>query len=289
MPDPLRTLVGVGLMLALAGPVQAQTAPSAPAPVDPVQEQPAPEPEPVPVPFEGFDWRLTTYRSDSGLTEVAPRSRPTEFRFEDGQFSGSTGCNRIQGAYTVEGTDFELGEGLAATRMACPGPLMQQETAVLQALQTVTRYRYAADRLELLDERGEIALSFSRLGAENPADPLLGRTWILDSYSDEQGTEITPIKGARIDLTFDPRGRISGSDGCNRYLSGFTRSKSSLSFGPIATTRKACTATDGRTEQARAYAERLGRVSAYRIEDGRLLLLDADGATLVRLRAAPAE
>jgi heat shock protein HslJ len=289
MPDPLRTLVGVGLMLALAGPVQAQTAPSAPAPVDPVQEQPAPEPEPVPVPFEGFDWRLTDYRSDSGLTEVAPRSRPTEFRFEDGRFSGSTGCNRIQGAYTVEGTDFELGEGLAATRMACPGPLMQQENAVLQAFQTVTGYRYTPDRLELLDERGEIALSFSRLGAENPADPLLGRTWILDSYSNEQGVEITPIKGARIDLTFDPRGRISGSDGCNRYLSGFTHSKSSLSFGPIATTLMACTAGAGHAEQGRAYAGMLGRVSAYRIEDGRLLLLDADGAILARLRAAPTE
>ncbi|WP_186342941.1 META domain-containing protein [Allochromatium palmeri] len=243
----------------------------------------------MPVPFVGLEWRLTAYRSDSGLTEVVPRSRPTEFRFEDGQFSGSTGCNRIQGAYTVEGADFRFGEGLAATRMACPGPLMQQEAAVIQAFQAVTRYRHTPDHLELLDEHGEIALRFSRLGAETPADPLLGRTWKLDSYSDGHGAELTPIKGTRIDLSFDPRGRISGSDGCNRYLGGFTRSGQALSIGPIATTLMACTASDAHAEQGRAYAELLGQVSAYRIENGHLLLLDANGAILARLQAMPAE
>lgn len=292
MPAPLRTLVGCGLLLVLAGPLQAQTETSESAPSAAIQEPPSPEP--VPVPFQGIDWRLTAYRSESGLTEVAPRSRPTEFRFEGGQFSGSTGCNRVQGGYEVAGTAFRFGDGLAATRMACPEPLMQQEAAIFKALQGVTRYRYAPDRLELTDDRDETILRFTRIGAATSgADATMGalegRTWVLEALADAQGTLANPIQGTTIDLSFDPRGRISGSDGCNRYLSGFARAKASLSFGPIATTRMACTATDGRAEQARDYADLLGRVRAYRIEDGRLLLLDAKGATLARLRAAPAE
>ncbi|BCU07345.1 META domain-containing protein [Allochromatium tepidum] len=290
MPDPLRALIGCGLLLASTGLVRAQSeTPESSAPSAPIEEESSPEP--VPVPFEGLDWHLTTYRSDSGPTAVEPRSRPTEFRFEAGRFSGSTGCNRVQGGYEVEGTDFRFGEGLAATRMACPEPLMKQETAIFKALQRVTGYRYVPDRLELTDDRDETVLSFTRIGAPTSGadDMLQGRNWVLEAYADAQGTLVGPIRGTTIDLSFDPRGRISGSDGCNRYLSGFTRAKSSLSFGPIATTRMACPATDGRAEQARAYAGLLGRVSAYRIEDGRLLLLDAKGTTLARLRAAPAE
>lgn len=292
MLDPLRTLVGCGLLLVLAGPVQAQTETSESTPSAPIEEEASPEP--VPVPFERVDWRLTAYRTDSGLTEVEPRSRPTEFRFEDGRFSGSTGCNRVQGGYEVEGAVFRFGEGLAATRMACPEPLMKQETVIFKALQRVTGYRHAPDRLELTNDRDETVLSFTRIGAATSgAESAMGtpeeHTWVLEAYADAQGTLINPIRGTKIDLSFDPRGRISGSDGCNRYLSGFTRAKASLSFGPIATTRMACTATDGRAEQARAYVEQLGRVNAYRIEDGHLTLLDAKGAILARFRAAPSE
>ena len=294
MPDLLRTITGCGLLLVLSGPLQAQTQTSEPAPPAPIAEEPGPEPIPVPVPFEGLDWRLTAYRSDSGVNNVAPRSRPTEFRFEDGRFSGSTGCNRVQGDYRVEGTDFRFGEGLAATRMACPEPLMKQEAAIFKALQSVTRYRYVPDRLELTDDRDDTVLRFTRIGAatsaaDTTADTLEGCTWVAEALVDAQGTLANPIRGTTIDLSFDPRGRISGSDGCNRYLSGFTHSKASLSFGPIATTRMACAATDGRAEQARSYADLLGQVNTYRIEGGRLFLLDADGEILARLRAVRAD
>lgn len=293
MSVPLRTLVVCGLLLMLTGTLQAQTeAPaSAPAPSTSDQREPNPEEAQAQVPFEGIDWRLTAYRDESGpIISVTPRSRPTEFRFEAGRFSGSTGCNRVQGGYAVEGDTLRLGDGLAATRMACPEPLMKQETVIFKALQRVTGYRQGVDRLELTDDRGETVLSFTRIGAatgvtEDPTQALEGRTWVVEALAATPGILSPPLPGTRIDLSFDPRGRISGSDGCNRYLSGFMRTPSSLSFGPIATTQMACTATDGRAEQARTYAGLLGRVSAYRIEDGHLLLLDARGALLVRLRA----
>ncbi|MGQ9658811.1 MAG: META domain-containing protein [Thermochromatium sp.] len=290
MLDPWRTLVGNGLLLLLVALVQAQTATSKSAPAAASEEPVSLEP----IPFEGIDWRLMAYRIDSGLTEVAPNGRPTEFRFEGGRFSGSTGCNLVKGGYRVEGRDLHFGEGLAATRLACLEPLMQQERAIFKALRVVTGYRYQPGRLDLTDGAGEILLRFTQIGAtlggaDNGADALEGRTWVVEWLADAEGRLVSPLPGTRIDLRFDPRGRISGSDGCNRYLSGLTRTPSALAFGPIATTRPTCTATDGRAEQARVYAERLGQVRAYRIEDGRLTLLDAQGAILMRLKAAPGE
>lgn len=94
-----------------------------------------------------------------------------------------------------------------------------------------------------------------------------------------------PLPETQLDLRFDARGQISGSDGCNPYLSGFIRNGTALQFGPLASTRPSCTETDGRAEQAAAYLALLGRVRQYRRDAEQLILLDATGTPLVYLRA----
>jgi len=42
--------------------------------------------------------------------------------------SGSTGCNRCSGPYTVDGDTLELG-AIVSTQMACPPPARAVETA----------------------------------------------------------------------------------------------------------------------------------------------------------------
>jgi heat shock protein HslJ len=233
--------------------------------------------------FEGQDWRLTTYRSGSGLTEVAAQSRPTRFRFEGGQMSGSTGCNHIRGTYQVEGSALNLADGLASTRMGCPGPLMEQERAILEAIRSVATYQHQGERLDLNDSQGEPLLRFTRLTPTGPE----GRLWRLEVHDNGQAGLVPPIAGSRIDLTLEPRGRVGGSDGCNRYLSGFTRAGDALSIGPIATTRLTCPSGEARAEQARTYAAALERVAAYRLDGDTLTLLDADDKTVARFRAEP--
>ena len=284
MFNTLRAFLMLGWMLLAVGPLQAQSLPpepAAPLSADAIE----PEPVPSPPPFVEIDWRLTVYRSTTGPKAVLAPAPPLLFRFAEGEFSGSSGCNRLRGRYTLNNLALQLGSELAITRMMCPEAVMQQEAAILSALQNVTDYRYTPDRLELIDATGAGVLGFARVGAASEADGLDGRRWQLDRYLDAQGALSVPLPETQLDLRFDARGQISGSDGCNPYLSGFIRNGTALQFGPLASTRPSCTETDGRAEQAAAYLALLGRVRQYRRDAEQLILLDATGTPLVYLRA----
>lgn len=71
----------------------------------------------------GTNW---TFVSIAGVP-VAP-DRPTALAFEADRLSGSAGCNRFSGSYSVADGTLTAGP-LMATRMACPGAGMTQESA----------------------------------------------------------------------------------------------------------------------------------------------------------------
>jgi heat shock protein HslJ len=93
--------------------------------------------------LESTHWRLTA------VDGAAPQGmRPAELQFEDGRVSGSGGCNRLVGGYTVSGDRLDIGQ-LASTRMACPPPAMQQEDTVLRVLGATPAFRITGTTLEL--------------------------------------------------------------------------------------------------------------------------------------------
>lgn len=79
----------------------------------------------------------------------------------DGAVSGSGGCNRYRGRA-------EIGQGsiafspLAATRMACPGPAMEQEQRLFAALGAARRFRVEGATLVLIGEDGAAVARFAR-------------------------------------------------------------------------------------------------------------------------------
>ena len=77
--------------------------------------------------------------------------------------------------------------------------------------------------------------------------------------------------------------RASGFAGCNRMSGSFTHSADSISFGPLAMTRMAC--TEG-MELEQRYAAALEKVTTLRLTAAGLELL-SDGATVARFSAAP--
>jgi heat shock protein HslJ len=82
--------------------------------------------------FEGTDWTLSSLVEGDTVSSVIGTADAT-LRYEAGAVSGSTGCNRLNGAATV--TDGRLvTNGLATTRMACEG-VMEQEAFVLAVLE----------------------------------------------------------------------------------------------------------------------------------------------------------
>lgn len=236
-----------------------------------------------PLSLEGVDWVLHAYRSGDVLVALDDPKGPTRLRLQDGRVWGSGGCNRLMGAYSLAGSKLRFEPPMASTMMACPEPLMSQEQAVHAALAEVASYRVAEERLELLDGEGRLLL---RLGELAPL-PLTGTLWHLSTYNNGKQAIVSTLAGTEITLELQENGRLGGSDGCNRYLSGFTLEGERLTIGPIATTRMACRGPAGAAEQATAYAAALGMVGAYRIEGDELTLITPEGVTVASFRAKP--
>ena len=101
----------------------------------------------------GTSW---TFVSIAGVP-VAP-DRPTSLAFESDRLSGSAGCNRFSGSYSVaDGT--LTAEPLMATEMACPGAGMTQENAFFALMQGPVRLSFPSDgTLEISGESGKSAV-----------------------------------------------------------------------------------------------------------------------------------
>lgn len=272
----LRTLVLLGL-IGMVAPSFATDAP----PVDGAATA-------VPA-IDATPWRILAYRSDaaadagSDLVSIEPRELPPRLAFGEGRVSGNVGCNSFSGGYTREGDRLTIDPRMAMTMMACEEALMALEQAITAHLGAVAGYRQAGQTLELLDAEGAVLILLETL-AETP---LVGVTWRLDTYNNGKEALVSTVKGTEITLALTAEGTLSGSDGCNRYMSGYTLDEGRLVIGPIATTRMACRGPQAVAEQAAAYAAALGMVRGYRIEGEQLWLTTEDGATAARFRVVP--
>lgn len=231
--------------------------------------------------LQGVDWVLMAYRSGDTLVELEDTQGPARLRFQDGRVSGSAGCNRLTGSYTLEGEAIRFDPSMATTMMACPEPLMAQEQAVHAALAEVASHRRGADRLELLDGDGALVLRFVVLESL----PLAGSVWHLLAYNNGKEAIVSALAGTQLTLELREDGTLGGFDGCNRYMSGYTLEDGRLTIGPIATTRMACRGPQGVAEQAAAFAAALGTVTGFHIEGDELTLLNAEGTPAARFRA----
>jgi XRE family transcriptional regulator, regulator of sulfur utilization len=121
-------------------------------------------------------------------------------------------------------------------------------------------------------------------GAQSPAapasPPLLETTWVTI----ELGGVPVPLTPAerQPSLQFAAGGRVSGSDGCNRYRAPYTRAGSRITFGPLATTRMAC---PGAESLAARFEAALKRTVRWRLAGRRLQLYGADDVLLVAFEA----
>jgi len=91
------------------------------------------------------------------IEELVASRATTTVRFEEGRVSGRAGCNQYSGYLQAAGDALRVSE-TRTTRMACPPPVMEQETRFLAALAAVRTARREGDRALLLDETGRVRL-----------------------------------------------------------------------------------------------------------------------------------
>ena len=108
------------------------------------------------------------------------------------------------------------------------------------------------------------------------ADSREGGQWIVSRGIDVPGWELVAPSATFADA------RVAGFTGCNRFTAEYAIDGETLRIGPIASTRMACMPPADEVE--RVYLDALNRVKGCRVDNSELVLVDGDGAELLRYR-----
>lgn len=95
------------------------------------------------------EWHAIVVNGRPAIPADVSKRPSIQFAADSNHASGSTGCNRFAGPYTVSGSSLTFG-ALAVTRMACIDSAVNvQETAFTDALGAIGRFAIAGDTLTL--------------------------------------------------------------------------------------------------------------------------------------------
>lgn len=235
-------------------------------------------PGPAGLQLDGTGWTLTDYVS-GGTSVVALNGTTVTMVFGDnGQITGSAGCNHYFASYGMKGTTITIGQA-GSTEMYCTAPgVMEQESAYLALLGRAASVTAGNDRLTFADATGTTILSFARTVPPIP-EPLAGTNWTLDSFYTGDAVS-SVIAGSTLTAVFGGDGRVSGSAGCNNYFGSYTVTGSTLSISSVGSTKMNCPGR-GIMLQENTYLTSISKTAAYSISGNRLYLKDANGATLL--------
>ncbi|MDQ0795002.1 META domain-containing protein [Streptomyces sp. B1I3] len=235
------------------------------------------------LPVTGVHWNVSSLTVD-GRRTTAPADAHVEID-PSGKATGSLGCNRFTADVRVDGDKVTVGSG-TTTEMGCQEDVQQFETALGRAfsgeLEAAVTGGGEHKELTLTTAEGDsIALT-----SEPPA-PLTGTAWkVTGLVSGKVATSLPAGTENRAHLTFGKGGSVEGGLGCNSFHGKAAVSGSTITFGPLASTRKMCPGP--RMELERALLGVLEGKTAYSIGH-RSLSLTAESGRGLRATAPAAK
>lgn len=210
-----------------------------------------------------------------GLNGQAVGFRPQiTIRFDENKIKGTDGCNRYSTSYLVKGGKISVSSNMAATKMACPEPIMQQAAAYSAALMQAASYRIDGKQLTLTDASGAVSATFAMLDTE-----LGGTSWIGTAYNNGRQAVVSVVAGSKLSADFSNDGKLTGFAGCNRYITAYEAVGKNLVIGTMASTRKVCSEPAGVMEQEMLFLKALETAATYHLEGNQLKLRTAAGAS----------
>jgi heat shock protein HslJ len=224
--------------------------------------------------IDGTNWQLKSYVASGTSTDV-PAGVVVDAKFSGGNVAGFGGCNSYGGTATVSGSTIKIGD-IRSTLMLCEGPAGDVETAYFAALPTAATFTATADDLTLYDSTGKAILSYEA-GSDNP----LEGAWNVTGYNNGNEAVTSPAVGTTLTATFTPDGKVAGSAGCNDYNGAYTLDGTSLTVGPLASTKKAC--DQAVMDQETQFLTALQTPTTVEPSGATITLRAADGATQVVL------
>ena len=115
------------------------------------------------------------------------------------------------------------------------------------------------------------------------APPITGLSWVATVYRDgpvdDPQAMTTPAEGSTITAEFGADGTLSGSTGCNRYMTTYSITGDAIQIGPVATTKMACEPELQGQEQA--YVAALEGSASWTFSGSSFQLLNTTGTVEV--------
>lgn len=225
-----------------------------------------------------LEWRVTGIRHENGeMRETLPNTRVSAVFSENGNVSGSAGCNKYFAAFSVTGNKIKIGPA-ASTKMFCAFPkgIMEQESAFLRGLENAAQFRFKDGQLKLLDLEGKTALVLVDANSEIFSQSLTG-TWHIESMG---GKKLLP--GTKITMMFAEDGKVAGKATINNYFAYWIESDGLILLSNAGSTMMA--GPEPHMEQESEFFRMLSRVRKYKIRDGQLILTTAEGEQITAAR-----
>ncbi|HJK77776.1 MAG TPA: META domain-containing protein [Methanocorpusculum sp.] len=192
----------------------------------------------------------------------------------DGVFNGQAPVNLYFGTASITDGSISFGP-VGATKMAGPEDQMKAETEFFAALDNVTGYKVGEGMLEFTDKDGKTLLTFVRpVDTQTPAAKALPgaeKTGLVNEWVLEGNSDVT------LNLTAD--GSFNGQAPVNLYFGSYTETADGLTFSAVGSTMMAGP-EDAMNAESKFY-EALGTVAGYKVVDGKLILTDAAGNTVL--------
>ncbi|MGZ9931859.1 META domain-containing protein [Streptomyces sp. NC-S4] len=218
-----------------------------------------------------------------GRTLHAPESAHLDIGRD--QVKGNYGCNGFTAAAAFDGSSAVTVTPGASTTMACAD--MEFETAFAKLFRGRLAIDRGPDRLTLKTADGS-TIAMTSAPAVTDA-PLTTTEWTVESLLSSGTAASLPTEAAgKARFTIAPDFTVSGILGCNRFSAKATVEGSTITFGPLTSTKMACEGAVGEVE--RTLTELFGSGPLTAKTEGRTLTLTApDGKGLTAKAASAAE
>ena len=239
-------------------------------------------------------WDLVTYNNgNNGMGTVLQDSTISVVFTPGGQINGFSGCNQYSGTYTLNNQNIGISQ-VTGSKSGCDPNLSLQETQYQALLTRANSYEVSNNQLTILNALGDKILIFNRGNATATPVPTvtsvttpktIAGSWVLKSFSDGMGGTIPVLDSAPITAKFANTGNLSGSAGCNQYVTSYTVTGLSITVSPVSTTKMSC--TPDVMAQETAYVGLLEKAGKFNLYGDSMSLSDSSGTTLLNFKAAP--
>lgn len=186
-----------------------------------------------------LDGRTFLSTEVTGMTLVADTRLSLTFDTSDGEtatLGGSAGCNSFGSPFWVVDGRLQA-DAFSMTEMGCEQALMDQDGAITAFLAAHPVITLDGDRLRLTGDT--ITMTLVDREVADPDRPLVGTTWTIDTVLTGDAASTVP-QGITPTLVFDGA-QVLVDTGCNSGAASATVDGDTITFGPLALTKMACT------------------------------------------------